>query len=191
MRGNLPLGSSVGAALSKPWMRFPKLEKQTSLHQTRLKRLRCVLLFGLEGYKVLCLLLDDLQLDAMSEAREGAVSTAPAATMSTEKISLGSLFQQCITYASEVTKHVPSTLATEINAIVKRIDDSYFRLQIWGSDMSAHSSKSFTFDDILAFSGSALPATIEDSLKAFEQSFRVVARVLSSFTAESSTAVMM
>ena len=135
--------------------------------------------------------LDNVQLAAMSEAGEEAVSTAPAGATSTEKLSLGSLFQQCITYASEVAKCVPSVLATEINASAKRIGDSYFRLQIWGSDMSAHSSKKITFDDILAFSGSILPQTIEDSLKAFEQNFSVVGRVLSSFTADSSTAVTM
>ena len=127
----------------------------------------------------------------MLEAGEGALSTAPAGATSTKKLSLGSLFQQCITYASEVAKCVPSEIATEINAIVKRIDDGYFRLQIWGSDMSAHSSMKIAFDDILAFGGNYLPGTIEDSLKAFEQNFRVVGRVLSSFTADSSTAVMM
>ena len=110
--------------------------------------------------------------------------------MTTERISLGSLFQQCVNHATEIARNAHGPIAVEVNKTITRINDSYFRLQIWGSDIGARSTQQITFDDILSFENGTLSAMTEEILKGFNDNFEIISRVLDHLSANFGSAVV-
>ena len=96
-------------------------------------------------------------------------------------LSLEAMFEECISNATEVAKNLPKAAASELNTIIRRIDDIHFRLQIWGSEVGANAHRQFTFDDILKLKDSELPEIVQRILESFQQQFSTIGRILKKF----------
>ena len=101
------------------------------------------------------------------------------------RLSLDAMFEQCISNATEVAKNLPKEAASELNTIIRRIDDIHFRLQIWGSEVGANAHRQFTFDDILKLKDSVLPEVVQRILESFQHQFSTIGRVWMEFSSDS------
>lgn len=111
-------------------------------------------------------------------------STAPAqAALGTQLAaqdgsSLEQRFRGCFGHLTEVGKLFAGEDASQFKSLIRRVDDSYFRLQIWGSDMSADSKDKVTFDDILKLTSGAIHGKIREILVRFERGFAAIEKQL-------------
>ena len=101
------------------------------------------------------------------------------------RLSLDAMFENCTSDATEVANKLPKGVASELNAIIRRIDDIHFRLQIWGSEVGANAHRRFTFDDILKLKDSVLPEIVQRILESFQQQFSAIGAILKEFLSES------
>ena len=123
----------------------------------------------------------------MEASDDIAISPAPAANAprpeSRARPSLEERFSGCVSHLIEVEQRFANEDASQFKSLIRHIDDSYFRLQIWGSDMSAGSEKQVTFDDILKLTSGVIHETISDILARFERNFASIENSLDAITA--------
>ena len=106
-----------------------------------------------------------------------------------ERFSLDSMFERCTNDAREVAREMPEEFATEIKIMIRRIEDSHCRLQIWGSDMGADGHGQFTFDGILALKNTILTRRVSDILDSLQQQFMAIEGMLKHLMSESKKAM--
>ncbi len=90
--------------------------------------------------------------------------------------SLQNLFQDCVSNISEISKPAPAGVATQLDLISRRIEDSYLRLQIWGSDMGADSDNenNISINETLNSPDLVSPERVQDTLQTFRQHFDII-----------------
>ena len=111
---------------------------------------------------------------AASESSTDAIKPAE------QERSLENLFQRCLSHISEISKQTPADIATQLGLISRRIDNSYFRLQIWGSDLGADldDKENISIDNILNSTDRILSEEVQDTLQSFQQYFNIISESL-------------
>ena len=92
--------------------------------------------------------------------------------------SLEKQFLGCVSHLTEFEKRYAGEDAAQFRSLIRRLDDSYFRLQIWGSDMGADSKDKITFDGILDYTSGPVHGIIRDILARFNKSFADIEEAL-------------
>src|SRR5277367_193985 len=83
------------------------------------------------------------------------------------------LFQRCVAEVVLAAEKPSQKRATELNFIARRVDDAFFRLQIWASDIIADSKENLTFSDILDFTDGQLRDKIEKSVEELQHNLNL------------------
>lgn len=96
--------------------------------------------------------------------------------------SLEKQFLGCVSHLTEFEKQYAGEDSAQFKSLIRRIDDSYFRLQIWGSDIGANSKDKITFDGILNFTSGPMHGIIKDILARFNRSFAAIEEALDAVT---------
>lgn len=107
----------------------------------------------------------------------------------TSETSIDSLFRHCVEHAAGIAKKTNGLIAVKINDSINDIKDSYFRIQIWGSDIGARSTQQITFTDLLSTEDSPLSATLKDTVNGIRDNFGRIDRTLSDLSANYNSAV--
>lgn len=116
------------------------------------------------------------------------ITTSPASvanvprTETTDGPSLEERFLGCFRHLIEVEKQLANEDASQFRSMIRQIDDIYFRLQIWGSDMSAGSTEMLTFDGLLKLTSGVMRETISGILASFERNFASIDSSLDAIT---------
>jgi hypothetical protein len=109
---------------------------------------------------------------------EGKAATRSSKADTKSSVTIERLFEQCIGDINEAAWRTPEPTTSQLSSIARKVDDSYFRLQIWGSDLGGDSTHKITFTDILGFKDSPISETIHEILENFKETFGFVGAIL-------------
>ena len=88
-------------------------------------------------------------------------------------------FKQCAHNIREVARLLKKTEeAKQLQLIARHVDDTRFRLRIWGSEMSKYFHGVPTFHDICAARGDPVSWSVENILLTFGEKFDLIRQLL-------------